>query len=122
MPHKKHQNAPPSKGQFHGVIENLQNYLHSDAIFEASGTRVEFSDDDDVAELVARHMYGQREGHLPWQELPARTRKRRRGKVKQWLNSRAVDRMTPERLARQDADGEVRCWLATIAHLANSRS
>jgi hypothetical protein len=27
MPYKKHQNALPSKGQFHGVIENLQSML-----------------------------------------------------------------------------------------------
>ena len=29
MPHKKHQNHPPSKDQFHGVIENLLDTLIS---------------------------------------------------------------------------------------------
>jgi len=101
---------------------SLENYLHGDAIFEASGIRVEFCDDDNVADLVARHVYERHEGHLPWQELPARARKRLRGKAKQWLNTRATDRMTPERLARQDPDGEVRSWLTTIVQLARNWS
>jgi hypothetical protein len=95
---------------------NLENYLHAEAIFEASGIGLCFSDDDYVAELVARH--GCQEGHLPWEKLPVRARKRRRDRAKKWLNTKAVDSMTPERLAEQDSDGEVRSWLTTIAALA----
>jgi hypothetical protein len=97
----------------------MENYLESDAIFEAIGIRVEFSDDDDVADLVARWAYERHEGHLSWEKLPGRTRKRRRDKVKPLLNTAAVERMTPERLAHRDPDGEVRSWLTTILHLAN---
>jgi hypothetical protein len=102
-------------------FRTLENYLHGDAIFEASGIRVEFTEDDNVADLVARHVYERQGGHLPWQELPARGRKRRRNKVKQWLNARATDRMTAERLACQVPHGDVRSWLMTIAQLACSR-
>jgi hypothetical protein len=99
-------------------MRSLENYLHPDAIFEVSGLRVEFSGDDHVAELIARQAYERHEGHLPWESLPPRARKRRRDKAKAWLNGRAVERMTPERLAESDPEGEVRSWLETIARLA----
>jgi len=98
-------------------LRALENYLHPDAIFEASGLRVEYSGDDHVAELVARQAYERHEGHPSWESLPALARKRRRDKVKAWLNARAVERMTPQRLAEQDPEGEVRFWLTTIASL-----
>jgi hypothetical protein len=100
---------------------SLENYLHATAIFEASGLSVEFSGDDHVAELVARQAYERQERTVPWESLPARTRKRRRDHCKAWLNTRAVDRMTPERLAERDPAGEVRSWLETIARLALAR-
>ena len=99
-------------------MRSLENYLHPTAIFEASGLRAEFSGDDHVAELVARLAHERHEGHILWESLPARARKRRRDKAKVWLNSRAVERMTPERLAERDPEGEVRSWLETIARLA----
>jgi hypothetical protein len=44
MPHKKHQNAPPSKGQFHGVIENLRFYrLRAKGKYEAVQHSVAFA-------------------------------------------------------------------------------
>ncbi len=33
---------------------NLENYLHPQAIFEASGFSIEFTDEDDVPDLIAR--------------------------------------------------------------------
>ena len=35
MPHKKHPNRPPSKDQFHGVIENYNNPRDNDAAVDA---------------------------------------------------------------------------------------
>ncbi len=96
----------------------LENFLSSDAVFEASGTRIEFTDDDDVAELVARRAYERHEGRLPWTQLPPRARKRHRDKAKKWLNTQAVERMTAARLAERDPKGEIRSWLMTIARLA----
>jgi hypothetical protein len=57
---------------------------------------------------------------MSWELLPLRARKRYRNHVKRWLNTRAVDRMTANRLAERDPDGEVRGWLATIAELARA--
>ncbi len=98
---------------------HLENYLHPKAIHEASGIHIDFSDDDYVADIVARHRCARRQGRMPWSELPGRSRKRRRDKVKRWLNTDAVERMNPALLAERDPDGEVRSWLAAIAHLAS---
>jgi hypothetical protein len=95
----------------------LENYLHPAAVLETSGLRVDFSGDDHIAEMVACQVHERQEGHLPWESLPARARKRRRDKAKAWLNTRAVERMTPQRLAERDPSGEVRSWLETIADL-----
>jgi hypothetical protein len=95
---------------------SLENYLHPDAVFEASGFRVAISDDDNVPELIARRVNDGHEPRVPWEELSARARKRLCYKAKKWLNTRAVEQMTAARLAERDG-GEVRGWLATIAAL-----
>jgi hypothetical protein len=96
----------------------LEHYLDAQAIFEATGMSIEFCDDDDVAEVLARSMYQEHGQQLAWEQLPARSRKRRRDKVKKLLNTRAAERMTIERLAKVDPEGEIRSWLETIAELA----
>jgi hypothetical protein len=85
---------------------SLKNYLHSDAIFEASGF------------FVARQANERHEPAAAWESLSARARKRLRYKAKRWLNTRAVERMTPARLAERDPKRKVRSWLATIAMLS----
>ena len=52
---------------------NLENYLHWDAILEASGISIVFSDEDDVPELIARQMNERHEPVVPWIELPHRS-------------------------------------------------
>lgn len=94
---------------------SLENYLHPASIFEASGYAMEFSDDDDVPDLVARKANEFHEPPVCWNDLPARVRKRLRYKAKRWLNNRAVEHMTHERLSERDLDAEVLEWLVTIA-------
>jgi len=98
---------------------SLENYLSPSAIREAGRVDISFSDHHDVADLVARQMHARLDGPLRWSDLPSRTRRRRSARVKKWLNTRAVERMTVARLAERDPEGEVRSWLATIAQLAN---
>ncbi len=100
----------------------LENFLHPEAIHEASRIRVTFGDFDDVADLVAQQSHARLNGQVPWNLLPQRTRRRRCNRAKKWLNKGAVERMTVERLAERDPRGEVRSWLATIARLANGSS
>jgi hypothetical protein len=97
---------------------NLENYLHPDAIFEISGIRVAFGDREHVAELVAKAQYERNPEHVFWEDLPLRARKKRRARVKRWLSTRAVERMTPKRLAERDPEAEVRSWLLAIGRLA----
>jgi len=98
----------------------VENYLHPRAVFEVRGIEIQFSDEDDVADVVASACYAQQGPAMSWELLPLRARKRYRNHVKRWLNTRAVDRMTANRLAERDPDGEVRGWLATIAELARA--
>jgi hypothetical protein len=96
---------------------SLENYLHPAAIRECRPIELTFTDDDDVADLVARECYSQGELSLPWLALPARFRKRLRYRAKRWLNTSAAQRMTASRLAEVDPCGEVRSWLQAIAEL-----
>ena len=95
----------------------LENYLHPAAIFEARGVDVEFHDQDDVAEVVARRLFAARIGTPQWANLPSRARKRLCYRVKKWLNTKAVDRMTYERLADRGGAEEITGWLSTIREL-----
>ncbi len=97
----------------------LENYLHPAAIREATGIEVQFSDDDPLAELIGQRLYHTPESGRRWEELPPRTKARRRNRIKRWLHTKAVDRMTPQRLAERDPQGEVVAWLKIIAGLAS---
>jgi hypothetical protein len=97
----------------------IENYLHPDAIHDASGVRVIFGDLDDVPELGARACLNSSE--RTWEQLSRKSRRKVRDKAKKWLNREAVDRMTAERLAERDPNGEVIGWLRAIAELAGAR-
>jgi hypothetical protein len=99
----------------------MENYLHSEAIREASGLQLSFGDSDDVAELAARASL-QPGHHAGWESLSKRARRRLRDRAKKWLNREAADCMTPERVAERDPDGEVIGWLRTIARLVGVES
>jgi hypothetical protein len=96
---------------------SLENYLHPQAVFEVSGIELDFSDDDPVAALIAERLYNA-EGQVAWADLPRQARARRLNRAKKWLHTKAVDRMTPDRLAERDPQGEVRAWLETVTRLA----
>ena len=97
----------------------LENYLHPAAIREAGGVDIDFGDDDAVADLIARQDFVRAYPGEVWEELPRRTQTRRRNRVKRWLNTKAVERMTPGRLAERDPKGEVRSWLEAMMRLAD---
>ena len=96
---------------------SLENYIHPSCIREISGLELVYGDDDDVADLVARACHKRLNKSPAWNALPARARKRFCERAKKWLNRLAVQRMTPDLLAEQDACGEIREWLAAIAEL-----
>lgn len=96
---------------------SLESYLHPSAIREVCGIELNFGDDDHVADLIAERLYV-REGELPWPDLPRRAQVRRRNRVKKWLHTKAMDRMTVDRLAERDPQGEVVSWLRTISRMS----
>jgi hypothetical protein len=98
----------------------LENYLHPDAIREARGLHLTFSANDDVAALAAQASLTL-PGSASWESLSRRARQRLRNRAKTWLNTSAVDRMTPERLAERDPAGEIPLWLTTISRFAGGR-
>lgn len=98
----------------------LENYLHPAAISECRPIQADFSDEDDVADLVARQCFLRQVPNLAWTALPSRARKRLRSQAKRWLNTSAVERMTVSRLVERDSADEVRSWLISIADLARN--
>jgi hypothetical protein len=99
---------------------SVENYLHRDAILEARGIEVHFSDDDDVADLVAERCFLRQHPAGGWHELSVRARRRLRNRAKSWLNTLAVDRMTVARFAQRDPNGEITGWLKSIAEMAGA--
>ncbi len=97
-----------------------ENYIHPQAIFKARGVQLNYGDQDDVAEMVARCCYALCGGSRPWRELHSRKRRRMKNQAKGWLNSEAVSHMTPKLLDQHDPKGEVRSWLEAIGWLASS--
>lgn len=98
----------------------LENYLHPAAILEARGLRLQFTAWDDVAELAARADFSRLPGQDSWHALSRRARRRLRDRAKRWLNTTAVARMTPARLAHSDPRGEVLAWLQAMNELLRS--
>jgi hypothetical protein len=97
---------------------HTENYVHANAIFKARRLRIQFGPDDDLPELVAQQAYQLVGGRHQWQDIPSRKRRQMKHRAKRWLNSDAVDAMTPELLAQQDPEGDVRSWLEAIQWLA----
>jgi hypothetical protein len=97
---------------------SMESYLHPSAIREVCGIELDFGDDDHVADLVAERLYD-RGSEIPWPELPRRAQVRRRNRVKKWLHTKAVDRMTVQRLSERDPLGEVVSWLRMISRMSN---
>src|ERR1700693_5708999 len=100
----------------------MENYLHRDAILEARGIDVHFSDDDDVASIIAERCFRRQHPEGGWHEVSARARRRLRNRAKSWLNTLAVDRMTVARFADRDPNGEITGWLKSIAEMARASS
>jgi putative ATP-dependent endonuclease of OLD family len=115
-------NQRPSCRAYVTAKRSLENYLTAQAVFAACGLEVTFGDDDDVADLVAERQYLARHPQCLWAELPPRSRRRRRNRVKSWLNSSAVSLMSAEQFAERDPAGEIRQWLTAIAEMVASAS
>jgi len=64
----------------------IENYLHPLAVQEVSSVDMNFRDDVDVADLVAKLCFGRQDHEVPWEDLSGRAKKRCRETAKRWLN------------------------------------
>ena len=103
-------------------MRSLENYLHPDAVLAAGGPRLVFGEDDSVPELVARRAFEARHVNVSWNTLTRRSQKRLSNHTKGWLNTRAVDCMTPQLLRASDPRDDILSWLATMDDLAGWQS
>ena len=109
--------ARPNCRAFVTRYRSLENYLHPEAIREAHGVAVTYRTTDDVAETVARKSFIPSVDYSTWDRLSRRAKRRQRDRVKVWLNTEAVERMTLERLDHSDPAGEVIGWLTVMGEL-----
>lgn len=110
-------NLRPNCRAFVTRYRSLENYLHPDAIREARGVAITYKTTDDVAETVARKSFIPGVDYSTWDRLSRRAKRRQRDRVKVWLNTEGVERMTLERLAQSDPAGEVIGWLTVMSEL-----
>ncbi len=55
---------------------SLENYLHPAAVQEAQGLHLQFTDNEDVAELAASAVFASRSPDVIWETLSSRARRR----------------------------------------------
>jgi hypothetical protein len=101
---------------------SLENYLHPRAIVEGGGPGIAVTDENCVAEVVARLQFVSRPGGPEWTALSRRSQRRLAQRAKRWLHRWVTPRMTSAWLDERDPQGEVRGWLGMIAERLRSKS
>lgn len=114
-------NARPGCRAVLTTKRSVENYLHPQALHAAGQLELDFGDFDSVAERVARQRFAASEPGTTWDRLSRRAQRWGCYYAKRWLNTRAVEQMTPELLAARDPDAEVVSWLESIGELAAIR-
>jgi len=100
-----------------GKLE-LENYLHPDAIKAVrSEVEISFGDYDDVPELVAKSVHESSESDKEWPELDEKAKAKKISSAKYWLNTKAVEAMTPTLLSERDPNKDIRDWLMRMNEL-----
>ena len=95
----------------------MENYIHPDAINNALGVKVEFSDFDDVPEIVARKLHIANGGQGEWEEIDPDRRRKKVSRAKRRLNNEAVKAMTVGQLNEIDPENDVRNWFSEMRRL-----
>jgi predicted ATPase len=98
--------------------KEIENYLHPLAIAAARPeVDINFGDFDDVPAMVAQAIHENSDSAVSWEELKDRTRSKKISRAKQWLNTNAVDAMTPDLLNESDPNGDVKGWFKMMSEL-----
>ncbi|WP_255477514.1 ATP-binding protein [Synechococcus sp. A15-44] len=115
----------PSKVAFNTVKNELENYLHKDAIEEAyasQGTSSvsigDISNEMDVPVEVAKKFNELNANN--WDDLPEEKKKEKASDKKKLLNTIAVEKMTVERLKKNGGYADIHSWLSAVSKFASS--
>jgi predicted ATP-dependent endonuclease of OLD family len=101
--------------------KEMENYIHPLAIRSVRPKiDITFNDFDDVPEMVAKIIHENSERPNPWTNLKKEKKGEKISNVKRWLNTEAIENMTPELLTEVDPDNEVRGWLNKIKEYCNT--
>jgi len=113
----------PNKIAFNTTKQELESYLHHDAINEAyiaNGnicTLTEILDTDDVPFKVAENLYNN--SGNDWAALDELKKKDKSSQKKQVLNQLAVEKMTVDRIVERGGFDEMKHWFSEIKRLKN---
>jgi len=113
----------PSKVAFNTVKNELENYLHPDAIEEAyaaQGTQAvaigDITDEIDVPAEVAKKFNELNANN--WDELTEEKKKEKASDKKKSLNTIVVEKMTVERLEQNGGYRDIHTWLSAVSDFA----
>jgi len=98
----------------------IENYLHPHCIAEALGVTVTSGPQDDVPMLVAKAIHEAAAASKPWDQVDEKRKGEKASRAKKRLCDGAAAKMTLERLAQSDPNGEIEQWLKKITELAAS--
>lgn len=102
--------------------KEMENYLHTNAIKDArADVDIQVDKFADVPELAAKALHDASDSQNGWDELTDEKKGKKVSKTKKWLSTDAVEKMTPELLAKRDPKGEVRGWFTKMAELMNGQ-
>lgn len=109
----------PKMKAFNTSKIELENYLHHEAIKECyadcgiSGLKLKpITDHIKVPQIVAEKLY--RHGGKDWSKLETEEKKEKASEKKKLLNTKAVEKMTIERIRERGGYEELREWFMTI--------
>lgn len=113
----------PNKKAFNTTKQELESYLHPDAINEAyieQGNQcsiVALNDQDDIPFVVAEHLYNL--SGNDWNNLAPEKQKEKANSKKGFLNTNAIEKMNVERIQERGGYEEFKSWFEYISQFIN---
>lgn len=92
----------------------MENYIHADCINEVFGFNINYADNTDLPNLIARQVHGASGSQRSWEELDEDTKKDKESRVKRRLLNEALPKMNYERLTEIDSNSEVENWFVKM--------
>lgn len=92
----------------------MENYIHPDAIKDALGHLISFTDDCDVPAIIAQAIHDASSPPKAWAILETDKKKSKADRQKSRLNDEAASKMTLKHLEVSDPANEIEGWFAQI--------